>query len=170
MNITQNKLATLAVLTLSSLLAFSSAARAQTTNPPPATATSRPPQGPRAKFGPLPIMKQSLNLTDEQVHNLEPVMKEQQAKVAALRSDSTLSRQERVAKLKESGEAANTKLKAVLTPEQSEKWQKMRSSQQNGAQQWPAMRINQGQQSSPQTNSPTKQLGPASRAQGSGPH
>ncbi len=72
------------------------------------------------------MMKRALNLTDEQVQRLEPVMKEQQAKFAALRRDTGLSRREKVAKVKEIRAAADARMKTILTPEQAERWQKMR--------------------------------------------
>ncbi len=130
MNKNHSGVRAVALLALSGLLASSPSSSPQTTNPPALTPASAA-QSPHAKFGPLRMMKQSLNLTDEQMQKLEPVMKEQQAKIAALRSDTTLSRQDRVAKQKQIGEAGNAKLKAVLTPDQAEKWQKMRTNYQN---------------------------------------
>jgi len=47
--------------------------------------------------------------------------------VRELRDNKDLSRQDRVAKLKEIREGVDTKVKAILTPEQLEKWNKLRS-------------------------------------------
>lgn len=131
MIIKHNKFQIPAILTLSSLLA-GSIASAQTNN----QSTVRPAvaaKGQRGAMGPLEMMKQSLSLTDEQARKLEAVMSEQQAKVAALRGSTSLSRQDKVAKLKEIGVAADPKVKGILTPEQVGKWQKMRSNQQTNA-------------------------------------
>jgi hypothetical protein len=46
-----------------------------------------------------------------------------------LRRDTSLSRKDRVAKLKELQQGTDTKIKARLAPEQAEKWQKMRLGQ-----------------------------------------
>lgn len=80
-------------------------------------------------------MAQSLNLSEPQTQKLEPILKEEQAKVAALRRDSTISRQQRAAKLKEIGEATNLKLQTVLTPDQIDTWRRMRTNHQNAIRQ-----------------------------------
>src|SRR5439155_14307265 len=99
-------------LALGSSLGLGSASLAQSSNQSLAVTTPAHRLMPSAKYGPLQMMQQSLNLTDEQVQKLEPVMKAQQAKVAALRSDSTLSRQERAAKFKQIGKEGNAKFNA----------------------------------------------------------
>jgi hypothetical protein len=78
---------------------------------------------------PLDIMKSSISLSDEQVRKLEPVFKEQQDKMNALRRDASLSRKDRMVKLKEIQQGTDSKIKAQLAPEQAEKWQKMRVGQ-----------------------------------------
>ena len=82
----------------------------------------------RGTMEPLEIMKQSLNLSDEQARRLEPALKEQQDKLNALRRDASLSRKDRMAKLRELQQVTDSKIKAHLTPEQVEKWQKTRTS------------------------------------------
>jgi len=68
-------------------------------------------------------------LSDEQAKKLEPVLKEQQEKLEALRRETSLSRKERVAKLREIQQATDARIKAHLTPEQAEKWQNTRLGQ-----------------------------------------
>ena len=119
---------TLVLLTLGGLFALGPTASAQSTNQP----TMRPAlaaRGQRGAIGPMEMMKQLLNLSDDQAKELEPVLKEQQEKLSALRRDTSLSRKDRVAKLKELQQGADTKIKAHLTPEQAEKWQKTRLGQ-----------------------------------------
>ena len=82
----------------------------------------------------LGIMKRSLSLNDDQASKLEPVLKEQQDKLNALRRDTSLSRQERLAKLKEIQQASNSKIRAQLTPEQADRWDKR-------LQRWPDARL-----------------------------
>ena len=80
-------------------------------------------------MGPLEMMKESLDLSDEQAKKLEPVLKEQRDQINALRRDTSLSRKDRVAKLKELQQGIDAKIKAHLTSGQAEKWQKMRRGQ-----------------------------------------
>jgi hypothetical protein len=129
-----HKHATLGIVTMATLLISIIPADAQTTNGPAVRPTSQS-NATRPTIGPAQVMKQALDLTDDQVQKLEPVIKEQQAKVASLRANASLSRQERTARLKEIGDAANSKVKAVLTPAQAEKWQGMQSNSPQKAQQ-----------------------------------
>jgi hypothetical protein len=115
-------------LLCASLLVFGRIANGQSTN----QSTVRPEvaaKGQRGAMGPVEMMKQSLNLSDEQAKKLEPVLKEQQKKLNALRRDTSLSRKDRVAKLKELQQGTDAKIKPLLTAEQTEKWQKMRLGQ-----------------------------------------
>ncbi len=77
------------------------------------------------------LMKRSLNLTDEQVKKLEPVLQKQRADLAELRRETSLSHQERVNKINEMQQANEAQLKAILTPEQTEKWQNRMRDQQS---------------------------------------
>ena len=56
----------------------------------------------------MQMMKQSLNLTDEQAKQLEPVFKKQQAMINALRTNTALSRQERAARMREIRQTSDT--------------------------------------------------------------
>jgi periplasmic protein CpxP/Spy len=113
-----------ATLVLGSLLGSGSHALAQTTNRtaiPPAVVSTRDRHG---AITPLESMRQSLNLTDEQAKKLEPALKEQQDKLNALRRDTSLSRKDKAAKIKELQQGTDAKIRAQLTPEQAAKWQK----------------------------------------------
>lgn len=109
----------LIIAVLAGLLTMDTVVSAQTTNQPPAA-----PKRSQTAMSPLQMMKQSLDLADEQVQRLEPVFKEQQERLAVLRRNTTLSRQERVVKLKEMRTAADAKVKQHLTPAQLDKWHK----------------------------------------------
>jgi protein CpxP len=116
--------ATMASLALGSLMVLSPASRAQD-NPP---STNQPPgaAAPGGRRGnPLDAMKQQLNLTDDQVEKLKPILKEQQEKMKALRADTTLSREDMMAKRKELQAGLSAKVKDILTPDQFTKWQTM---------------------------------------------
>lgn len=66
----------------------------------------------------------SLDLSDQQAKKLEPLMQQEKDKLAALRRDTKLTRQERVTKLKEIRAATDSKVKSLLTAEQAAKWRK----------------------------------------------
>jgi periplasmic protein CpxP/Spy len=72
----------------------------------------------------LGMMKRSLGLNDEQAKKLGPMLQERQNQMNALRRNTSLSRQERLAKLREIEKATDDKIKAVLTPAQADKWQR----------------------------------------------
>ena len=121
-----SKLALMTVL-LGSVLAISPGSRADDkTDTKPAdkeaVTKGRPARGER-----LQQISEELKLTDEQKEKLKPVLQEQAKKARELRADKDLSKEDRLAKVKELREGMNTKLKAILTPEQLEKWNKLRS-------------------------------------------
>lgn len=127
-----NTLLTLAVGSwLAFLLGFPASAQDHITNTLPAGAVLARRLDSHAKSGPIRLMRESLNLSDQQIQKLEPVLNEQQVRMTAVRRDTSLSRQERVAKLREIGKTESAKLKTLLTPEQLEKWQRMRTNYQN---------------------------------------
>lgn len=69
------------------------------------------------------MLKERLQLTDEQVAKLQPIFAEQRAQMEKLRD---LPREEAMAKRREIEEAATPKIKAVLTAEQAAKYDAMR--------------------------------------------
>ena len=71
-----------------------------------------------------------LGLTDDQKQQLKPVLQAEAVKLKALRDDQSLSRQEKIEKLKAIGAELLPQLKEILTPEQLAKWQKLRQERQ----------------------------------------
>ena len=125
-----NKLTLLAVL-LGSLLGVLPASRAADADPKPADKTE-PAGGSGAKARPargerLQGLAEQLKLTDEQKEKIKPILQDERKKVRELRENKDLARQDRVAKLKEIREDIRAKVKPILTPEQLEKWNKLRS-------------------------------------------
>jgi len=120
-----NKLTLLAVL-LGSLLGVLPASRAADNDPPkPADKTDA--KAPPTRAERFKELSEQLKLTDDQKEKLKPIVQEERKKVRELRDNKDLSRQDRVAKLKEIREDVSAKLKPILTPEQLEKWNKLRS-------------------------------------------
>ncbi len=71
-------------------------------------------------------MAKDLNLTDAQKAKLTPVFEEQGKKMRAMREDTNLSQEQRQEKMREMRTESDKQIKAILTPEQWEKWQKDR--------------------------------------------
>jgi Spy/CpxP family protein refolding chaperone len=63
-----------------------------------------------------------LNLTPEQKEKLQTIVRERMEKLRDLRQDTSLSREEKLAKFKAGREEITAEVKKVLTPEQFEKW------------------------------------------------
>src|SRR5258705_9715550 len=74
----------------------------------------------------LKEISEQLKLSDEQKEKLKPMFQERAKKVRELRDNKELSREDRVAKVKELQSNFDGKLKEILTPEQLEKWNKLR--------------------------------------------
>ena len=83
--------------------------------------------GPDHMMGtPLEPVSKDLNLTDDQKAKLQEVFKAQREAM------KDLSPEERREKMKESREAMNAKIKAILTAEQYAKWEKIRDERRPG--------------------------------------
>lgn len=119
----------IAALVAGNLLAWNPALRAAETNSPPASSpsTGQPPPG-AATRGPgvdriVDQMAKQLDLNDDQKAKVKPVLETQMQKMRELRTDATVSPEERRPKMLSIREEATAQLKTILTPEQFEKWQ-----------------------------------------------
>jgi len=77
--------------------------------------------------GRLQQLSQQLNLTDDQKEKLKPILREEGEKLQAVRDDSALTQQQKVAKAKEIHGQYAPKIGSILTPEQKAKWKQMRA-------------------------------------------
>lgn len=66
-----------------------------------------------------------LNLTEDQTAKLEPILATQQQKMAALRSDTSLTRDQRLEQFKTIHQDTKSQLATILTPDQLEQLQSM---------------------------------------------
>ena len=73
----------------------------------------------------IQAMRQKLNLTDDQVSQIRPILADAQKQSTAARSDSTLSDDDRRAKMMSIREDSTTKIKAVLTDAQKKQYDDM---------------------------------------------
>lgn len=115
----------IAALVAGSLFASSAVLQAQNaTNPPPAGA---PPAGPRGMRGGPNVdqIATALKLDDAAKPKVKTILDDQQKKMAELRADTTLSMQDRRTKVQAIRDETSTQMKAVLTADQFDQWQKM---------------------------------------------
>ncbi|HJT71329.1 MAG TPA: hypothetical protein VJ731_14110 [Terriglobales bacterium] len=78
-----------------------------------------------------------LNLTEDQKTKLRPIIMEENQQMEALRNDTSMTQDQKIAKANQIRADASPKIKAVLTPEQLEKLaqlQRERASQQQQSQ------------------------------------
>lgn len=77
----------------------------------------------------LQRMTQQLNLTDEQQQKIKPILDSESTQMQALRSDSSLTQEERMAKMKQIRQASSEQIKPILTADQQQKYTEMMSHQ-----------------------------------------
>jgi periplasmic protein CpxP/Spy len=77
----------------------------------------------------LQMLSEKLNLTDDQKAKLKPVFQGQMQQMNAVREDSSLSQEQKRAKMKSIHESLHDQINAVLTPEQQAKFEQMRQEQ-----------------------------------------
>jgi Spy/CpxP family protein refolding chaperone len=86
-------------------------------------------EGKKRGFTPQARVEQldkELKLTADQKTKLTALFEDQTKKMRDLRADTNLSQEDRRAKSRTMMEESNKKMKDILTPDQFEKWQKMR--------------------------------------------
>ena len=105
------------------LIAWDLAMRAQdsTTNTPPPPAA--PQRGMRGGAPSFDQVSQQLNLTDDQKPKVKAVLDDMRKQNSDVRADQSVTGADRRAKMQSIRDDANTKLKAILTPDQFQKWQ-----------------------------------------------
>lgn len=115
----------IAALATGAMLACGSL-RAADTNTPPAGE-----RGPGMKGG-RPGLARALDLTAEQKPKVDAIMKGSMEKRRALREDTALTPEDKRAKMKSIQEDTTAQMKAVLTPEQFAKFEKLTRGRRNG--------------------------------------
>jgi len=119
-----NKFTMLAAAAL--LAAFSTIATAESNQAPP------PGKGPAGMMKPkgeqadpdnrLRLMKQNLDINDEQAAKIRPIIVAEQGEIEKLRGNSTLNRDQRRAKLEELNKNSAAQIRDILSPEQQKKY------------------------------------------------
>ena len=107
-------------------------AQDQAPPPPPAgTAMQGPPRGGRGgMMDPgrrADMLKQNLSLTDDQTSQVKTILEDSRTKMEALRSNSSLSQDDRRSQMMSIRKAENDKVEAILTPDQKTKYAAMQA-------------------------------------------
>jgi periplasmic protein CpxP/Spy len=74
----------------------------------------------------LQQISQQLNLSEEQKTKLKPILQDEGDQLKALKSNTSVSSQDKLQKAKEIRAAHKEQIDAILTPEQKQKWQQMK--------------------------------------------
>ncbi len=74
----------------------------------------------------LDEMSKQLNLTDDQKAKLKPVLQDEAQQLQAVHNDTSLSHDQKMAKVKEIREAHKPQINDILTPDQQKKWEEMK--------------------------------------------
>ena len=74
----------------------------------------------------LAMIAEKLNLTDEQKTAIKPIMVTEVNDITAVMQDNSLSKEQKQTKISGIREASDTKINALLTPEQQAKWAKLK--------------------------------------------
>ena len=75
----------------------------------------------------LQAMSQQLQLTPQQKQQIKPILMDEAPKLKALKADTSLGPMQKAMKMRQIGQDTDTKLKPILTPEQYEKWEQIRT-------------------------------------------
>jgi Spy/CpxP family protein refolding chaperone len=89
-----------------------------------------PPEHGRGHFDPArqtEMLTKHLNLTSEQQPKVLEILKSEQSQMQNLRSDTSLSQQDRRAKMMEIRKTSNEQIRALLDSDQQKKWDEMQA-------------------------------------------
>jgi protein CpxP len=124
----RNRFCTLALTGLLALGTAGSVAIAQDTPaPPPQQGGGHRGMDPDAQ---LKHMTKELDLTADQQAQIKPILESQQQQMMALHQDQSLSREDRMGKMKAIHEDSRTKIEAALNDTQKQKFQELQAKQQ----------------------------------------
>jgi Spy/CpxP family protein refolding chaperone len=104
-----------------------------------------------------------LNLTEDQKAKLRPIIMDENQQMEALRNDTTMTQEQKIAKANQIRAEASPKIKAILTPEQLQKLAELQQERARQQQEEQSPQQQQGQQGSPSSSpSPGSSQSPSS--------
>lgn len=74
----------------------------------------------------LQAISDKLNLSDDQKTKLKPILQDESSQLKALKSDTSMSSEQKMDKAKEIRASHKSQIDAILTPDQQQKWQQMK--------------------------------------------
>ena len=74
----------------------------------------------------LQMLSDKLNLSDDQKTKLKPILQDEASQLNALKSDTSMTSQQKMDKAKEIRASHKSQIDTILTPDQQQKWQQMR--------------------------------------------
>ena len=98
--------------------------------PPPAGQAMQGPGGGRGMMDPgrrTDMLKQNLNLTDDQTSQVKTIFEDSRTKMEAVRSNSSLSQDDRRSQMMTIRKGEQDKIEALLTPDQKTKYAAMQA-------------------------------------------
>ncbi|MGP8176054.1 MAG: Spy/CpxP family protein refolding chaperone [Terracidiphilus sp.] len=99
---------------------------AQEAAPPPGVGMGQGHRmGPVSPDEQLQRLDKSLKLTDDQKASIKPILEDRQKKMESLHSDTSLSREDRMGKMKSIMEDSNGKIREVLNDDQKKQFDEM---------------------------------------------
>lgn len=96
-------------------------------------ALAEPQQQQRSPEHRMEMLTKRLNLTADQQSKLLPIMTNRQQQIRAIFQDSSLSREDRIAKIQAVRKDSNAKIEALLTDEQKQNFEQLQQEAQQRA-------------------------------------
>jgi periplasmic protein CpxP/Spy len=75
-------------------------------------------------------MSKQLNLTDDQKAKLKPILQDEAQQMKGAHEDTSLTHEQKKAKMKEIREAHKSQVDQILTPDQQKKWEEMKKAKE----------------------------------------
>lgn len=72
-------------------------------------------------------MTKVLNLNQSQQARIKPIITDMHNQMKTVMSDKNLSKEDKMARLQSIRESSNSRIRAILTPEQQKKWDEMKA-------------------------------------------
>lgn len=79
--------------------------------------------GPMSTDQRLQHMTQMLNLTSDQQTKIKPILENESQQMQALRADTSMSREDKMGKMRSIRETTNSQIKPILNTDQQQKWE-----------------------------------------------
>jgi hypothetical protein len=120
------------LVALACMIAGSALAQSTESNPPQSAQAGEPPEHGWGHGHPDPakrteMLTKQLKLTSDQQPKVLDILKSEQSQMEKLRSDSSLSQDDRRSKMMDIHKSTNDQIRALLDPDQQKKWDKMQS-------------------------------------------